>query len=223
MPPRTTEKSYRPRVSDRTMVDTQAQPSACPRFRNRPRSLGSAFPPPRSFQNGPKPSRVRNAAPSGAPLTAPDRSEQHFLIRGKAGIGNQALANMAILTTNLPTVRVGAGCQGNYAWSGSEEKLFLLTSPFIELPGGPGSPRKCGGCGLAHQKGDIGCAPAEKTHRRRRRSQMKSVVVLTIFCLSTRSLSSEFGLSNIVWVIVPRVIKGPRSCGILSVLGSVAV
>ena len=47
------------------------------------------------------------------------------------------MANMAILTTNQPTSEGGAGCQTNCAWSGSEEKLFLLTSPFIELSGGP--------------------------------------------------------------------------------------
>ena len=135
MPPRTTEKSYRPRVSDRTMVDTQAQPSACPRFRNRPRSLGSAFPLPRFFQNGPKPSRVRIAAPTGAPLTAPDRSEQHFLIRGKAGIGNQTWDHGGTHTESAKG-EGGAGCQANCAWSGSEEKFFLLTSPFIELVGG---------------------------------------------------------------------------------------
>src|ERR1700680_4216729 len=39
------------------------------------------------------PSRVRNAAPFGAPWTAPGRSEQHFLIRGKARIGNQPPAS----------------------------------------------------------------------------------------------------------------------------------
>jgi hypothetical protein len=132
MPPRTTEKSYRPRVSDRTMVDTQAQPSACPRFRNRPRSLGSAFPLPRSFQNGPEPSRVRIAAPTGAPLTAPDRSEQHSYTR-ESRDRKPDTAIMAIPTTNQPTSAGGAGCQANCAWSGSEENLFLLTSPFIEL------------------------------------------------------------------------------------------
>jgi len=136
MPPRTTEKSYRPRVSDRTMVDTQAQPSACPRFRNRPRSLGSAFPLPRSFQNGPEPSRVRIAAPTGAPLTAPDRSEQHSYTR-ESRDRKPDMAIMAIPTTNQPTSEGGAGCQANCAWSGSEENLFLLTSPFIERPGGP--------------------------------------------------------------------------------------
>ena len=47
------------------------------------------------------------------------------------------MANMAILTTNQPTSEGGAGCQTNCAWSGSEEKLFLLKSPFIELLGGP--------------------------------------------------------------------------------------
>jgi hypothetical protein len=31
-----------------------------------------------------------------APMTAPDRSEQHFRIRGKAGIGNQPLAGPCI-------------------------------------------------------------------------------------------------------------------------------
>src|ERR1700733_1745165 len=47
------------------------------------------------------------------------------------------MAKNAILTTNQPTSEGGAGCQTNCAWSGSEEKLFLLTSPFIELAGGP--------------------------------------------------------------------------------------
>jgi hypothetical protein len=56
------------------------------------------------------------------------------------------MANMAILTTDQPTSEGGAGCPANCAWSGSEEKLFLLASPFIELPGGSGflGPRKIG-------------------------------------------------------------------------------
>src|SRR3984957_15279611 len=97
--------------------------------------LRICFPLPRSFQNGPEPSRVRIAAPSGAPLTAPDRSEQDSYTR-ESRDRKLTLANMAILTTNQPTSEGGAGCQANCAWSGSEENLFLLTSPFIELHGG---------------------------------------------------------------------------------------
>ena len=86
MPPRITEKSYRPRVSDRTMVDTRsAHPYlACSTFQ---KSIGVehiCFPSLFIISERSSPSRVRCAAPSGAPWTAPGRSEQPFPLRGKA-------------------------------------------------------------------------------------------------------------------------------------------
>jgi hypothetical protein len=85
MPPRITEKSYRPRASDRTMVDTS---SAHPvwlasRFRNRLESR-TCFPSLSMISERSSPSRVRFAVPNGAPWTAPVRSEQPFPSRGKA-------------------------------------------------------------------------------------------------------------------------------------------
>ena len=46
------------------------------------------------------------------------------------------MANMAILTTNQRSVRVWGWMPNQLRWSSSEGKLFLLTSPFIELSGG---------------------------------------------------------------------------------------
>jgi hypothetical protein len=42
---------------------------------------------------------------------------------------------MAVLTRNQRWVRVGLDAKPIAPWSGSEEKFFLLTSPFIELSG----------------------------------------------------------------------------------------
>ena len=80
MPPRTTEKSYRPRVSDRTMVDTRASVWLCPAFQNRPESL-SGFPSSAMISERSSRSRVRFAAPIGAPLTAPGRSGEDISIK----------------------------------------------------------------------------------------------------------------------------------------------
>ena len=79
MPPRITEKSYRPRASNRTMVDTR---SAHPvwlasRFRNRLESR-TGFPSLSMISERSSPSRVCFAAPNGAPWTAPGRSEHPF-------------------------------------------------------------------------------------------------------------------------------------------------
>ena len=76
MPPRITEQSYRPRVSDRTMVAT----CTCNRFAccasQIDRVCAPPFPRHKPSQNGPR--RQGSAAPrrNGAPLTAPGRSEQ---------------------------------------------------------------------------------------------------------------------------------------------------
>ena len=75
MPPRTTEESYRPRVSDRTMVAE---------YRDRFADCASeiewslpSFPSSWIFSERSSPSRVHFAAPNyGAPLTAPGRSEE---------------------------------------------------------------------------------------------------------------------------------------------------
>ena len=79
MPPRITEKSYRPRVSDRTMVATfSVQPFRLLRFRKSDRVGSSSFPSSWIVSERSSPSRVRCAAPNGAPLTAPGRSEEHL-------------------------------------------------------------------------------------------------------------------------------------------------
>ena len=51
-----------------------------------------AFPLVPSFSERCSPSRVRCAAPKGAPWTAPGRSEQPFLLRGKARQQKPAVA-----------------------------------------------------------------------------------------------------------------------------------
>jgi hypothetical protein len=65
MPPRTTEKSHRPRASDRTMVDTRsAQPIwLAQRFRDRPGVDAFCFPSYAMIPERSSPSRVRFAAP----------------------------------------------------------------------------------------------------------------------------------------------------------------
>ena len=86
MPPRITEKSYRPRVLDRTMVDTRsAHPHlACSTFQKSTGVEHICFPSLSISSERSSPSRVRCAEPNGAPWTAPGRSEQPFPLRGKA-------------------------------------------------------------------------------------------------------------------------------------------
>src|SRR5579871_506856 len=80
MPPRITEKSYRPRASDRTMVDTRFSPShlACCTFQ---RSTGSRAHLLFLLHLDPRTVLALQgsfAAPVGAPWTAPGRSEKLF-------------------------------------------------------------------------------------------------------------------------------------------------
>ena len=120
MPPRITEKSYRPRASDRTMVDTR---SACSRFRNRPKStpLLSLL---SIISERSSPSRVRSAAPHGAPWAAPGRSEQTFPLGGKARLETSPLAyHLSIIGR---TVLVHTGTK----W------MTQLTTPMRDQSGG---------------------------------------------------------------------------------------
>ena len=76
MPPRITEQSYRPRVSDRTMVAT----CRCNRFAccasEIDRVCAPPFPLRKPSQNGPRGQGFATPRRYGAPLTPPGRSEE---------------------------------------------------------------------------------------------------------------------------------------------------
>ena len=107
MPPRITQKSDRPRASNRIMVG-QSQPCCLLRLKARPASSPTAM--------------HRNwTHPRG--LTAALRNEH-------TTASSEASGNLGR----------GAGCQDEFRLVASREgELFLLTTPFIELPHGRGS------------------------------------------------------------------------------------
>ena len=84
------------------------------------------------------PSRFRMAAPIGAPLTAPGRSEQHLPHKRESrdrkpatGQAKHDQCPAALLTTNRRSGRGGAGCR-NFARLQLDGEIFFLTSSFIE-------------------------------------------------------------------------------------------
>jgi hypothetical protein len=79
------------------------------------------------------------AAPIGAPLTAPGRSEQHIPHKRESrdrkpatGQAKHVECPAALLTANR---RSGAGCR-NFARLQLDGEIFFLTSSFIELSRG---------------------------------------------------------------------------------------
>ena len=141
MPPRITEKSYRPRVSDRTMVATSATVSLVGLQKSN-RVGDPPFPLRRSSQNGPR--RKGGAAPrrNGAPLTAPGRSAEipPNKRERRAGKPVTTLRNIlalrtatrhAVLRHKQPPTARRAGCR-KFSRLQLEGELFLLTSFFIE-------------------------------------------------------------------------------------------
>ena len=100
MPPRITEQSYRPRVSDRTMVATRTtQPFRLLRFRNRiEREFLLSLPVDRLRTVLAVKGSLRRAE-DGAPLTAPGRSEEPYLIRRERRIGK----SMTLTAQHLAT------------------------------------------------------------------------------------------------------------------------
>src|SRR5216683_1278652 len=88
------------------MVDTRTTVWLARVSENRPEST-SAFPLPRWSQNGPRPQGFASPRLNGAPLTAPGRSEERFLPRGKGREYKPAAAS-ASRWSALTTLRPGA-------------------------------------------------------------------------------------------------------------------
>ena len=137
------------------MVDTRASVWLATRFRIA-RNLSLCFPSSAMVSERSSPSRVRFAAPNGAPLTAPGRSEERFLPRGKrskswktpAGkhddpVGMQT-HSLLLGESAAPSRSTPGPCgRGWMPWQSFARtparggSIFLLTSPFIERQGGP--------------------------------------------------------------------------------------
>jgi len=88
------------------LTHAQRNRLACPRFR-KSTGVHICFPSSAMLSERSSPSRVRFAAPHGAPLTAPGRSEERFLPRGKGREYKPAAAS-ASRWSALTTLRPGA-------------------------------------------------------------------------------------------------------------------
>src|SRR5260370_26244940 len=88
------------------LTHAQRNRLACPRFR-KSTGVHICFPSSAMVSERSSPSRVRFAAPNGAPLTAPGRSEERFLPRGKGREYKPAAAS-ASLWSALTMLRPGA-------------------------------------------------------------------------------------------------------------------
>ena len=144
-PPRTTPKSVRPGVSDRTIVGID-QHSAClllwfPRTSSRPGMNTALSTKPPKYEGNPQgrpfpswpmlgrassPSRVRFAAQKARALDCCGRPAKTHRPRGKGAGGS--------VSARAPMDATGAGCRNLGVPVQGEE--CLLTSPFIELQSG---------------------------------------------------------------------------------------
>ncbi len=98
------------------LTHAQRNRLACPRFR---KSIGVhiCFPSSAMVSERSSPSRVRFAAPNGAPLTAPGRSEERIPSRGKGREYKPAAASASrwsALTTLRPGQKLGRSCRDRH-------------------------------------------------------------------------------------------------------------
>jgi hypothetical protein len=95
------------------LTHAQRNRLACPRFR-KSTGVHICFPSSAMVSERSSPSRVRFAAPNGAPLTAPGRSEERFLPRGKGREYKPAAASASrwsALTTLRPGQKLARSCR----------------------------------------------------------------------------------------------------------------
>jgi len=136
MPPRITEQSYRPRVSDRTMVAT----CTCNRFACCASEIDRVSAPPfplrKPSQNGPRCQGFATPRRNGAPWTAPGRSEETIPHKRERRVGklNDPASKHLATSPARPRTRYyasrhlhsgrGAGCPKLFAASSSRGSFF---------------------------------------------------------------------------------------------------